>query len=85
MSAGCVWDVWCVCVCCDSHVKHHLVYVVGCLRNGAEDIKGHRWFGHMDWEGVYKGTLRTPFKPDVCDCFVELLSAIRVALLLWCV
>ena len=36
-----------------SLVKHLLVADVtkryGCLRNGANDIKNHRWFKNLDW------------------------------------
>lgn len=39
-----------------SLVKHLLVADVtkryGCLKNGANDIKNHRWFKTMDWYKV---------------------------------
>jgi len=38
---------------------------LGCLRNGAEDIKKHKWFGKSDWNAVYNMTIPPPFIPEV--------------------
>jgi serine/threonine protein kinase len=38
---------------------------LGCLRNGAEDIKKHKWFGKTDWNAVYNITIPAPFIPEV--------------------
>lgn len=38
---------------------------LGCLRNGAEDVKTHRWFGRMNWDNVYDCKTTSPFVPDV--------------------
>lgn len=35
----------------------------GCLKNGAEDIKKHRWFRGVDWNKVYARKVRPPFTP----------------------
>ena len=38
---------------------------LGCLRNGAEDIKNHRWFKGMDWQAVLGRKVPTPHRPRV--------------------
>ena len=38
---------------------------LGCLRNAAEDVKTHRWFGRMNWDQVYDCKTTSPFVPDV--------------------
>ncbi|XP_076255095.1 cAMP-dependent protein kinase catalytic subunit 1-like isoform X2 [Rhynchophorus ferrugineus] len=37
----------------------------GNLRNGSADIKGHRWFHHINFEGIYNRQIDPPFKPKV--------------------
>eukprot|EP00475_Leptophrys_vorax_P042518 TRINITY_DN80123_c0_g1_i1.p1 TRINITY_DN80123_c0_g1~~TRINITY_DN80123_c0_g1_i1.p1 ORF type:complete len:402 (+),score=95.02 TRINITY_DN80123_c0_g1_i1:143-1348(+) len=36
----------------------------GCLKNGAEDIKRHKWFKGIDWDEVYARKLTPPIVPD---------------------
>jgi protein kinase X len=36
----------------------------GCLKNGAEDIKRHKWFKGIDWDDVYNRKLIPPIVPD---------------------
>lgn len=52
-----------------SLVKHLLVADVtkryGCLRNGANDIKNHRWFKNLDWFKLGQKRLPVPFIPQV--------------------
>lgn len=52
-----------------SLVKHLLVADVtkryGCLRNGANDIKNHRWFKPLDWFRLGQKQLPVPFIPQV--------------------
>ena len=38
---------------------------IGNLRNGAEDVKTHKWFKGMDWEDVFNRMLRPPLVPRV--------------------
>jgi len=38
---------------------------IGNLKNGADDIKNHKWFKGLDWEEVYHRRLRPPFVPKV--------------------
>ena len=38
---------------------------IGNLRNGAEDVKTHKWFNGMDWEEVFNRKLRPPLVPRV--------------------
>ena len=38
---------------------------LGSLRNGAEDVKRHRWLKHTDWDDVYHRRLRPPILPQV--------------------
>jgi hypothetical protein len=50
-------------------VKHLLVSDVtkryGCLKNGANDIKNHRWFKALDWFKVSQKKLPAPFLPQI--------------------
>ncbi|XP_055601016.1 cAMP-dependent protein kinase catalytic subunit PRKX [Uranotaenia lowii] len=36
---------------------------LGNMKNGAEDIKRHRWFKHLDWDVVYRRQLKPPIVP----------------------
>ena len=38
---------------------------IGNLRNGAEDVKTHKWFKELDWEEVFNKKLKPPFVPKV--------------------
>jgi cGMP-dependent protein kinase len=38
---------------------------LGNLRNGTDDIKGHRWFKDYDWDGYMERQIKAPFKPTV--------------------
>ena len=38
---------------------------IGNLRNGAEDVKTHKWFKELDWEDVFNKKLKPPFVPKV--------------------
>lgn len=52
-----------------SIVKHLLVGDVtkryGCLKNGADDIKGHRWFKELDWYKLSQKKLAAPYLPTI--------------------
>jgi protein kinase A len=52
-----------------SLVKHLLVADVtkryGCLKNGANDIKNHRWFKNMDWYKLGQKKLPAPYLPTI--------------------
>jgi len=37
----------------------------GCLKNGAEDIKKHKWYKLMDWDMLLSRNLPPPFVPAV--------------------
>ena len=37
----------------------------GCLKNGAEDIKKHKWYKAVDWDQMYNKELAPPFLPSV--------------------
>ncbi|EER05617.1 cAMP-dependent protein kinase catalytic subunit, putative [Perkinsus marinus ATCC 50983] len=37
----------------------------GCLKNGAEDIKKHKWFKGVDWAKVFTRELPPPYVPKV--------------------
>ncbi|KAF4662583.1 hypothetical protein FOL47_006179 [Perkinsus chesapeaki] len=37
----------------------------GCLKNGADDIKKHKWFKNVEWEQVFARQLTPPFIPNV--------------------
>lgn len=38
---------------------------LGCLRNGAEDVKAHKWWGRLNWDAVFKCQIPAPFVPEV--------------------
>uniref|UniRef100_A0A4W4FSF4 Protein kinase X-linked n=2 Tax=Electrophorus TaxID=8004 RepID=A0A4W4FSF4_ELEEL len=38
---------------------------LGNMKNGAEDVKKHRWFKSIDWETVPNGRLKPPIVPKV--------------------
>lgn len=35
----------------------------GCLKDGPEDIKTHKWFKGIDWQDCYDRKLKTPYVP----------------------
>lgn len=35
----------------------------GNLRNGVQDVKGHRWFSDADWSALYEKKIPAPFVP----------------------
>lgn len=37
----------------------------GCLKNGADDIKKHKWYKGMDWTLLYNRQVKPPFEPAV--------------------
>lgn len=37
----------------------------GCLKNGAGDIKGVKWFFDLDWEALHSKHLIAPIKPEI--------------------
>ncbi|XP_060038679.1 cAMP-dependent protein kinase catalytic subunit PRKX [Erinaceus europaeus] len=38
---------------------------LGNMKNGAEDVKKHRWFRNVDWEGVPQRKLKPPIVPKL--------------------
>jgi serine/threonine protein kinase len=38
---------------------------LGNMKGGIADLVKHKWFGSFDWKGLRKGTIATPFVPDV--------------------
>jgi len=38
---------------------------IGCLKNGAEDIKRHKWFKDADWDAIYNRTITAPIIPSI--------------------
>jgi len=38
---------------------------LGCMREGAEDVKNHRFFSSLDWEDVYYKQLKPPIIPKI--------------------
>ena len=47
----------------------------GNLKNGVNDIKGHKWFATTDWIAIYerKASPSTP-EPSECDCVVKFIT-----------
>jgi serine/threonine protein kinase len=52
-----------------SLVKHLLVADLskryGNLKNGANDVKNHRWFSDIDWNQLLAKKIKAPYKPIV--------------------
>lgn len=50
-------------------MKHLLVADIskryGCLKNGANDVKGHRWFKGLEWQKILKGKIPAPYEPVI--------------------
>ncbi len=38
---------------------------LGALKNGADDVKRHRWFKPLDWDAAARRRLRPPIIPSV--------------------
>ncbi|XP_031549832.1 cAMP-dependent protein kinase catalytic subunit PRKX-like [Actinia tenebrosa] len=38
---------------------------LGSMKNGAEDVKGHKWFKVIDWNLVYQRKLKPPIVPKI--------------------
>lgn len=38
---------------------------LGCLKNGAEDVKAHKWFKGIDWDVVIQRKLKPPIVPRI--------------------
>lgn len=41
---------------------------LGCLKNGAEDIKRHKWFSKLKWDDCFAMLLPPLYIPDVAGC-----------------
>lgn len=39
----------------------------GCLKNGVDDVKKHKWFKGLDWDAVLMRQLPAPFVPTFTD------------------
>ena len=35
------------------------------MKNGADDVKRHRWFKNIDWEDVFYKKIKPPIVPNV--------------------
>lgn len=50
-------------------MKHLLVHDVseryGCMKNGVDDIKKHRWYGGLDYASLFKMALPAPIVPPL--------------------
>ena len=42
-----------------------IIKFLGNMKNGAEDIKRHRWFKNIDWEDVFYKKIKPPIVPNV--------------------
>lgn len=38
---------------------------LGCLKDGAQDVRAHRWFKGFDWEKLYAKKMPSPFVPKL--------------------
>ena len=46
-------------------LTHDRTKRIGCLKNGAEDIKNHKWFAKLSWDAVLNKEIPAPFRPQV--------------------
>ncbi|CAM1310911.1 PRKX (predicted) [Pycnogonum litorale] len=47
-------------------LQHDRTKRLGNMKNGAEDVKSHRWYKTLDWDDVISRHLKPPMLPDVC-------------------
>jgi len=38
---------------------------LGCLKNGAEDVKQHRYLSEVDWKKLYEMGMKAPYIPEI--------------------
>lgn len=38
---------------------------LGMLKNGADDVKQHKWFTKIDWKALLSKQIQMPFKPII--------------------
>jgi serine/threonine protein kinase len=52
-----------------SLVKHLLAADVskryGCMKNGADDVKNHRWFDGLEWNKLMEQQIKAPYIPTI--------------------
>jgi serine/threonine protein kinase len=46
-------------------LRHDRTKRIGCLKNGAEDIQRHKWFGKLTWGAILAREVASPFVPEV--------------------
>ena len=46
-------------------LTHDRTKRIGCLKNGAEDVKNHKWFAKLSWDAVLALEIPAPFVPQV--------------------
>nr|CCA19967.1 cAMPdependent protein kinase catalytic subunit putat [Albugo laibachii Nc14] len=46
-------------------LSHDRTKRLGCLRNGSEDVRKHKYFAKVNWEAVYNKTESPPYVPQI--------------------
>ena len=44
-------------------LQHDVTRRLGCIRGGANRVRGHRWFAQVDWEALLRNDITPPFVP----------------------
>jgi len=55
-------------------LPNHARTIGSVFQNGAEDVKGHRWFKDIDWEDVYDRKLKVCFPWILCNLHILLMA-----------
>lgn len=53
---------------------------LGNMKNGAEDVRRHRWFKHLDWDDVYNRRVTVSLQFDRFDSCANTCVCIRIVL-----
>ncbi|XP_065888744.1 cAMP-dependent protein kinase catalytic subunit PRKX-like [Dysidea avara] len=46
-------------------LTHDTTKRLGCMRNGIDDVKTHKWFKCLDWDAAFQRKLKPPIIPQV--------------------
>ena len=46
-------------------IRHDRTKRIGCLKNGAEDIKKHKWFRGLNWAALYNKQMLAEVLPEL--------------------
>ena len=50
-------------------LKRRAPFRLGCLKNGAQDIRDHDWFADVRFDAIRSKSVKAPWKPKMKDPF----------------